>query len=281
MSAKILDGRDLAKVIKNELKAEIQQLKNAYNRIPNVVNILIGNDAGSCAYARSQQRVAADIGLNYRLEEVAENISQTELIRLVNRLNNDPSTNGIMLHRPVPQHIDYNIIANCVDTSKDLEGINVTNIGKMMLGETQIIPCTPASVMAHIKSTQVPLRGAEAVVVGHSGIVGKPLALMLLSEMATVTVCHLGTSEAKRLDEHVGRADILVVAVGHPGVIPGEWIKPGAVVIDVGINQVGDQIVGDVEFETAVERAGFITPVPGGVGRGYGGRIDEKCCRSI
>jgi len=157
-------------------------------------------------------------------------------------------------------------VANCVDTIKDVEGINVANIGKMILGDTKIVPCTPASVMEHIHSTGVDLRGKEAVIVGHSHIVGKPLSLLLLQEYATVTVCHIATSEVGRLEEHVGRADVLVVAVGRPAVIKGDWIKEGAVVIDVGINRQGDTVVGDVEFDAAQQRAAYITPVPGGVG---------------
>ena len=171
-----------------------------------------------------------------------------------------------MIHKPVPPQIDYRLVANYVDIAKDLEGINIANIGKMVLGETKLIPCTPASVMEHIKSTGVNLRGKEVVIVGHSEIVGKPLSLLLLGEYATVTVCHVATSEAGRLLEHVGRADILVVAVGKAELIKGEWIKKDATVIDVGINSVGDKIVGDVEFDAAVKRAAFITPVPGGVG---------------
>jgi len=149
---------------------------------------------------------------------------------------------------------------------KDLEGINVSNIGKMILGETKIIPCTPASVMEHIKSTGVNLRGKEAVIIGHSVIVGKPLSLLLLEQYATVTVCHVATSEVGRLEEHVRRADVLIVAVGKPSVVRGNWIKEGAIVIDVGINRVDDKIIGDVEFEGAKTKASFITPVPGGVG---------------
>ncbi|HOY10057.1 MAG TPA: bifunctional 5,10-methylenetetrahydrofolate dehydrogenase/5,10-methenyltetrahydrofolate cyclohydrolase, partial [Candidatus Omnitrophota bacterium] len=184
----------------------------------------------------------------------------------IRRLNDDPSVNGVMIHKPFPEHIDYQGAANCLDVRKDLEGINVANIGKMLLGETRLIPCTPAAVMEHLKFTGQPLRGKEAVIVGASHIVGKPLSLLLLKEMATVTVCHIATSEAGHLPDHVGRADILIVAAGRPGLIKGEWVRDGAVVIDVGINKVGENIVGDVEFETAKERASFITPVPGGVG---------------
>jgi methylenetetrahydrofolate dehydrogenase (NADP+)/methenyltetrahydrofolate cyclohydrolase len=171
-----------------------------------------------------------------------------------------------MIHKPVPEQITYHEVANKVDIRKDLEGINIVNIGKILLGASKMIPCTPAAVMEHLYSTGVNLRGKEVVIVGASEIVGKPLALLLLRELATVTICHIATSEAGKLVGHVGRADILVVAVGKPGVIKGEWIKNNAIVIDVGINQVDNKIIGDVEFESAQKKASFITPVPGGVG---------------
>ncbi|MCA9401767.1 MAG: bifunctional 5,10-methylenetetrahydrofolate dehydrogenase/5,10-methenyltetrahydrofolate cyclohydrolase [Candidatus Omnitrophica bacterium] len=264
--AELLDGKKLAVELKAQLKDEIRRIKSDFGKTPRVINIMVGNDPGSCAYAKSQMKVAEEIGVDYKLKNVSASISQEELTNLILKLNMDPDVNGIMLHKPVPMHIDYHVLANHVDTVKDLEGINVANIGKMILGETNIIPCTPASVMEHIKSTGMDLRGKEAVVVGHSGIVGKPLSLLLLEQYATVTVCHIATSEAGKLVDHVKRADILIVAVGKPGVIDGGWVKKNAVVIDVGINRVNGKIVGDVQFDEAMKRAAYITPVPGGVG---------------
>jgi len=266
MSATILSGKQLAQNLKDALKAEVVALKEKTGCVPRMANVMIGHNHGACAYANSQKKVAEYIGIEYDLAALPEDISEEDFIGCLQKLNADPSVNGIMIHKPIPEHIDYGRVANFVDTDKDLEGINVANIGKMLLGETRIIPCTPASVMEHIKSTGIDLRGKEAVIVGHSVIVGKPLSLLLLEQFATVTICHIATSEAGRLPEHVGRADVLVVAVGRPSVIKGEWIKPGAIVIDVGINRVDDKIVGDVEFEQAKEKASFITPVPGGVG---------------
>jgi methylenetetrahydrofolate dehydrogenase (NADP+)/methenyltetrahydrofolate cyclohydrolase len=266
LSARILDGKVLACSIQETLKAEVAALKKSFGDVPRLVNVLIGSDHGSCAYANSQKKVAELIGIRYELLMLPADVSQGELIATIKKLNRDPAVNGIMIHKPVPARIHYGQVADYVDTVKDLEGINVTNIGKMLLGDTAIIPCAPASVMEHIKSTGIDLRGKEAVVVGHSIIVGKPLGLLLLKEYATVTTCHIATSEAGFLPEHVGRADVLVVAVGKPSVVKGRWVKKGAVVIDVGINRVDDKIVGDVEFETAREKASFITPVPGGVG---------------
>ena len=266
MPAKILDGRQLAQGIRAQLQAEVQALAARTGQVPHFVNVLIGEDHGACAYANSQKRVAEQIGIRYDLTTLSSEIRQPELVEQIGRLNADPDVHGVMIHQPVPAHIDYQSVANGLAMAKDLEGINVANVGKMLLGQTRMIPCTPAAVMEHLRSTGMDLRGREAVVVGASHIVGQPLALLLTREMATVTLCHIATSEAGRLAEHVGRADILVVAVGKAGLIPGDWVKPGAVVVDVGINRVGDQIVGDVDFDSARERASYITPVPGGVG---------------
>ncbi len=266
MSAKLLDGKLLAQQLKDELKEKVELLKTKSGKVPTIKNILIGQDDGSCAYANSQKKAAQYVGIQYELVTLKEDIPQEELVEFIQNLNGDPDVNGIMLHKPVPKHIDYRAAANGISVEKDLEGVNVTNIGKMIIGDTKIIPCTPASVMAHIHSTGVPIRGKEAVIVGHSEIVGKPLSLLLLQEYATLSVCHIATSEAGKLEEHVKRADILVVAVGKPNLIKGDWVKSGATVIDVGINRVNGRIVGDVEFDKAEQRAGYITPVPGGVG---------------
>lgn len=266
MSAHILDGKHLAEEIKKRLRNEIGQLRNEKGAVPCVVNVMIGNHHAACAYANAQKKVALEIGIDYQQDILDEHISQEALIKHIDDLNLNKGVHGILLHKPVPSHIDYSLVVNHVDTLKDLEGVNIINIGKMMLGQTKLIPCTPQAVMEHIHATGIDLRGKEAVVVGHSDIVGKPLSLLLLKELATVTICHIGTSEAGRLVEHVGRADILVVAVGRAGLIKGDWIKKGAVVIDVGINQKDDKIVGDVDFESAITRASYVTPVPGGVG---------------
>jgi methylenetetrahydrofolate dehydrogenase (NADP+)/methenyltetrahydrofolate cyclohydrolase len=266
VSAKILDGKSLAQNLRNNLKEEVDALKKTTGRVPRLVNVMIGNNHGACAYAKAQEKAAEFIGIQYELQTLPEDVAFKDLCDCVKRLSEDETVNGVMIHKPVPAHIEYGNVAQYVDTEKDLEGINVTNIGKMLLGETRIIPCTPAAVMEHIKSTRIDLYGKEAVIVGHSVIVGKPLSLLLLEQFATVTVCHVATSEAGRLEEHVRRADILVVAVGKPSVIKGDWIKDGAIVVDVGINQIQDKIVGDVEFDIAKKKAAFITPVPGGVG---------------
>ena len=266
MNARILDGRILAQALKEALKREAADLKKQTGMTPRLVNVMIGDDHGACAYAKAQKTAADYIGIQYELAVLPADVSQGDFIHRIKQFNDDAGINGIMIHKPIPLRINYGVIANQVDTGKDLEGINATNIGRMMLGETTIIPCTPASVMEHLRSTKINLRGQEAVVVGHSDIVGKPLSLLLLAQHATVTVCHIATSEAGRLRNHVARADILVVAVGKPALIKGSWVKLGAIVVDVGINRIGDKIVGDVEFDSAKKRAAYITPVPGGVG---------------
>jgi methylenetetrahydrofolate dehydrogenase (NADP+)/methenyltetrahydrofolate cyclohydrolase len=266
VSAKILDGKSLARNLKTALRDEVAALKQETGLVPRIVNVMVGNNHGACAYAKAQKNAAEFIGIDYELETLPDDVALKDFNVCIQKLNNDESVNGIMVHKPVPEHIAYGNVAQYVNTGKDLEGINVTNIGKMLLGETKIIPCTPAAVMEHIKSTGVDLYGKEAVIVGHSVIVGKPLSLLLLEQFATVTVCHIGTSEAGRLEGHVRRADIMVVAAGRPSLIKGDWIKEGAIVIDVGINQINDKIVGDVEFDSAKKKAAFITPVPGGVG---------------
>ena len=264
--AKLLDGKLLANQLKEKLRREVAELKDKFGSVPYLVNVMFEENPASRSYANSQMKVALDIGIKYQPVTLSPTLPHQDIVRYLEEFNKNPSVNGIMIHKPVPKHIDYRLIANLIDPAKDLEGVNVTNIGKMLLGETKMIPCTPAAVMEHIKSTGISLRGREAVIVGHSEIVGKPLSLLLLEQMATVTVCHVATSEAGKLADHVGRADILVVAVGKANLIKGEWIKKGAIVIDVGINQVGERIVGDVDFESAKEKASFITPVPGGVG---------------
>ncbi len=266
MSAQILDGRNLSARIRENLLYNIDTLRKKTGDVPALVNFAVGDSDGSTAYARAQERSAREIGIRYELICLPATTGQAEIVRRIRQSNDDPRVTGIMVHKPLPETIDYQSIANTIDPEKDVEGIHVDNLGQMLLGRPRIIPCTPAAVMEQIHASGVAVRGREAVIVGASEIVGKPLALLLLNEMATVTVCHIATAQAGQLQEHVGRADILVVAVGKAGLIPGEWVKPGAVVLDVGINKVAGRITGDVMFETACQRAAFITPVPGGIG---------------
>ncbi|MBF0483724.1 MAG: bifunctional 5,10-methylenetetrahydrofolate dehydrogenase/5,10-methenyltetrahydrofolate cyclohydrolase [Candidatus Omnitrophica bacterium] len=262
----ILDGRKLALKLKDGLKTEVAGLKAKYGAVPKIVNIMIGENPDSSAYMNSQRKAAEYIGIDYELMALPLDVSQEHLCKLILGLNDDDSVTGVMITKPVPKHINFSGAANLIDAYKDIEGINASNIGDLLLGNQTLIPCTAASVMEHLRSTGVALKGKEVVIIGDSQIVGKPLALLLLRELATVTVCHIGTSQAGKLVEHIERADILIVAVGKAGLVKGEWIKSGAIVIDVGINEVNGKIVGDVDFEGAVTRVAFITPVPGGVG---------------
>lgn len=261
--SKLLDGKILAQHLKDSLRQDVERLKQAHGSGPRLVSILVGEDPAAVAYANSQKRVAEQMDIAYNLVILPTTISQKDYIAQVQKLNQDAGISGIMLFKPLPEQLNYQALANAIDVAKDVEGVNIANIGNLLMGQFNVVPCTPAAAMELLKSSGVSLSGKEAVIVGRSEIVGKPMALLLLKENATVTVCH---SRTVNLQEHVSRADIVVAAVGQAGFVKGAWIKPGAVVIDVGINKAGDKIVGDVEFEEAAKRAAFITPVPGGVG---------------
>lgn len=260
--AKLLEGKPLADKIKEEIKQDIAVLLEK----PVLASIQVGDNAGAEAYIKSQRKNAENLGIEYQLHKLSADTPEHSLIDFIKNLNNDNAVKGIIIQMPLPAQIDYKKMSQHILPKKDVEGMHPENIGKIVFGKTRLIPCTAAAAMELIAASGVELYGKEAVVVGHSEIVGKPLALLLLDKFATVTVAHIGTSKAGKLEEHVRRAEVLIVAVGKPELIRGEWIKAGAVVIDVGINRVGDKIVGDVEFEEAEKRAAYITPVPGGVG---------------
>jgi methylenetetrahydrofolate dehydrogenase (NADP+)/methenyltetrahydrofolate cyclohydrolase len=260
--AKLLEGKVIAEAIKEKIKQDVSQLKAR----PVLASIMVGENAGAASYVKSQTKVAEALGIEYQLHKLSEDTHEAHLIDFIQKLNSNKSVNGIIIQMPLPQQIDYKKISQFILPEKDVEGMHPQNIGKILFGKAKILPCTPAAVMELIGASGVDLYGREVVIVGHSEIVGKPLALMLLEKFATVTVCHIGTSKAGKLEEHVKKAEVLIVAVGKAGLIKGSLIKEGAVVIDVGINRVADKIVGDVEFEAAEQRAAFITPVPGGVG---------------
>jgi len=262
MCAKLLEGKPIAEKIKEAIRQDIQTL----GKKPVLASIMVGDNAGAQSYVKSQQKTAEGLGIEYQLHKLESSITEASLIEFIQKLNQNKSVNGIIVQMPLPAQIDYKKISAFIAAEKDIEGMNPANMGKIVFGSAKILPCTPAAVMELLKETGVDLYGKEVVVVGHSEIVGKPLALLLLDKFATVTVCHIGTSKAGKLEEHVKKAEVLIVAVGKAGLIKGEWVKDGAIVIDVGINRVADKIVGDVEFEAAEKRAAWITPVPGGVG---------------
>ncbi|MFA6142834.1 MAG: bifunctional 5,10-methylenetetrahydrofolate dehydrogenase/5,10-methenyltetrahydrofolate cyclohydrolase [Candidatus Omnitrophota bacterium] len=266
MPAKLLEGKVIAAGLKGKINSEVAALKAKYANVPRLLAVQIGENASSAVYVKAQKKAAESLGIEYELKVLPETLSQGEAESLIERLNNDKSVTAIILQLPVPKAIDAKKLIGRIAPEKDAEGIHPQNLGRILLGNYKIGPCTAMAVMELLESTGIKLYGKEAVVVGHSEIVGKPLALMLLNKFATTTVCHIGTGERGMLPDHVKRAEILVVAVGKAGIVKGDWIRGGAIVIDVGINRIGEKIVGDVEFEAAAARASYITPVPGGVG---------------
>ena len=260
--AKLLEGKPIAERIKEDIKQQIQAL----NLKPVLASIQVGENPGAEAYVKSQQKTAQNLGIEYQLHKLAQDTTEKALAEFIQKLNSDKFVNGIIVQMPLPLQIDYKRISQFILPEKDVEGMHPANIGKLLFGKVKILPCTPQAVMELLHSINLNLYGKEVAIVGHSEIVGKPLSLLLLDKFATVTVCHIGTSQAGKLEEHVRLAEVLIVAAGKAGLIKGEWIKQDAVVIDVGINRVADKIVGDVEFEEAQKRASYITPVPGGVG---------------
>lgn len=266
MTAILLEGRPIAEKIKQVLKGEIENLKKRFKRTPTLATIQVGENPQAAIYLRSQVKYAKDIGMGFQEHSLPGSTTEKELIDYIRKLNQDDNVTGILLQLPLPNQINAKDIPIHINPVKDVEGIHPENVGQAILGKMRIGSCTALAVMELIKSTGVELYGKEAVIVGHSEIVGKPVSLLLLDKFATTTTCHIATGQRGYLPTHVKRAEILVVAVGKPGIIQGEWIKEGAIVIDVGINKVGGKIVGDVEFEKASQRASYITPVPGGVG---------------
>lgn len=263
--ATVVYGKPIADRILSEVRAEVQELnKRGIN--PLLMTIEVGQNPASKVYLAAQNKVAEQVGINSEFIQLSSSISQTRLLGVLNHMNNDPSINGIIMHMPLPPHLDSRAVQWSINSKKDIEGVTPVNLGVMFLGGKSLVPCTAQAMVEMIKATGTELRGKEVVVVGSSNIVGKPVSILLLNEMCTVTICHIATSERGMLEHHVRQADILAVAVGVPHLIKGEWIKEGAIVVDAGINSVDGKIVGDVEFDAAKERASFITPVPGGVG---------------
>jgi methylenetetrahydrofolate dehydrogenase (NADP+) / methenyltetrahydrofolate cyclohydrolase len=266
MSAQVVEGKLIAQGVYDELRAEIPQLIRQTGRRPVLVSIYVGSHPAIEVYIRSQNRVARELGIEYRWYHLPDNAEEPEVLRRLDQLNRDPEVTGIILQLPLPPHLRRSVLVNEIDPLKDVDGTHPENVGAALIGEMRVGSCTALAVMRMLAATGIAMEGKEAVIVGHSELVGKPVSLMLLDRLVTVTICHIATARRGLLAEHVRRAEILVVAVGSPAVIKGQWIHPGAVVIDVGINQVEKRIVGDVEFAAAQERAAFITPVPGGVG---------------
>ncbi|HNZ08202.1 MAG TPA: bifunctional methylenetetrahydrofolate dehydrogenase/methenyltetrahydrofolate cyclohydrolase FolD [Bacillota bacterium] len=265
MTATIIDGKAVAAEIREGLKLEVDEFKKEFGREPGLAVVIVGEDPASRTYVNSKKKGCAELGMYSEEHALPEQTTQAELESLVKRLNLDPKIDGILVQLPLPKHMDADAVISTIDPMKDVDGFHPVNIGNLLIGRPCLKSCTPAGIMELIKRSGVDLTGKHAVVVGRSNIVGKPVAVLLLEKHATVTICH---SRTKDLAEMCKMADVLVAAVGKAKMIKGEWIKPGAVVIDVGTNKVegSKKLVGDVDFDAAKEIAGWITPVPGGVG---------------
>ena len=263
MSAQLLDGNLLAKKIRSEITAQVAELTRQGVQ-PGLAVILVGEDPASQVYVRNKVKACEDAGFHSLLERYDANFSQAALLDRINQLNLDPSIHGILVQLPLPAHIDSHFVLEAISPFKDVDGFHVANAGALMVGAPIFRPCTPYGCMKMLESINYPIRGARAVIVGASNIVGKPMAMLLLQAGATVTVCN---SKTRDLKAHTIEADILVVATGRAKMITGDMVKPGAVVIDVGINRLPDgKLCGDVNFDQVKDVAGWITPVPGGVG---------------
>ena len=264
MSAKIIDGKQVAQTIRSQVAAQVQQRLAAGKRAPGLAVILVGADPASQVYVGSKRRACEEVGFLSRSYDLSAAASQEDLLALIDKLNADSQVDGILVQLPLPGHFDTTQVLERINPDKDVDGFHPYNVGRLAQRIPALRPCTPKGIMTLIETTGVKTHGLHAVVVGASNIVGRPMTLELLLAGCTTTTCHRFTRD---LEEQVRRADLLVVAVGKPNFIPGEWVKPGALVIDVGINRLADgSLVGDVEFETARSHAAFITPVPGGVG---------------
>jgi len=256
---RIINGKKIAEDIYTELKEEVKNLEDK----PGLAVVLVGDDPASLVYVRNKERICKRLGLNYRLMRFPQSADKNEILSTIESLNSDKEINGIIVQIPLPEHLDPFEVVSAIDPLKDVDGLHPDNLGRLLSGKPRIIPCTPLGVIELLKRENIDIRGKNAVIVGRGNLVGKPLFHLLLSLDATVTVCH---SKTRDLKEETSRADILVCAVGVPKLISADMVKEGATVIDVGINRIGDRLVGDVDFENIMGIASAITPVPGGVG---------------
>ncbi len=271
MTATILDGKAFAARVRGQVAEHVARLDADHGITPGLAVVLVGEDPASEVYVRSKGRMTVEVGMKSVEHKLAADTSQADLLALIEALNNDPEIHGILVQLPLPGHLDEALVINAIDPAKDVDGFHISNVGLLGTGQKSMVPCTPLGCLMMLREHHGSLSGMDAVVIGRSNIVGKPMAQLLLGESCTVTIAH---SRTKDLPEVVRRADIVVAAVGRPEMVPGDWIKPGATVIDVGINRLDapekgpgkTRLVGDVDFDSCVEVAGAITPVPGGVG---------------
>ncbi len=270
LANKLMSGKDVSQALLDELKGELDAMKTSGAKLPKLVVILVGEDPASQVYTKRKAKVAQEIGMASELITLPKTTTEAELLTLIEQKNDDPSVHALLIQLPLPKHLNESRILNAVSPTKDVDGFHPVNLGRLLSGDTPpALPCTPAGIMKMLSFYKVPISGKHAVVIGRSTIVGKPMSLLLLSENATVTICH---SRTKDLPQACAQADILVAAVGRPEMVTADYVKPGAVVIDVGINRVKNpetgktKLVGDVDFASVSPKASLITPVPGGVG---------------
>ncbi len=267
MAAQIIDGKAFAATVREKVAGHVARLKEEHNITPGLAVVLVGEDPASQVYVRSKGKQTVEVGMNSYEHKLDAETSEEDLLAVVEKLNNDPEVHGILVQLPLPGHLNEDLIINSIDPAKDVDGFHISNVGLLGTGQKSMVPCTPLGCLMMLRDHHGSLSGMDAVVIGRSNIVGKPMAQLLLGDSCTVTIAH---SRTKDLPDVVRRADIVVAAVGRPEMVPGDWIKEGATVIDVGINRIErdgkNKLVGDVDYASCAERAGAITPVPGGVG---------------
>ena len=267
MTAQIIDGKAFAARIRDRVAQHVDRLKTEHGVTPGLAVVLVGEDPASQVYVRSKNKQTVEVGMNSYEHRLDPETSEADLLALIDQLNTDPAVHGILVQLPLPGHLNSDSVINAIDPAKDVDGFHISNVGLLGTGQKSMVPCTPLGCLIMLRDTLGNLSGLDAVVLGRSNIVGKPMAQLLLGESCTVTIAH---SRTKDLGEVIRRADIVVAAVGRPEMVPGDWIKPGATVIDVGINRMErdgkTRLIGDVDFQSVQEVAGAVTPVPGGVG---------------
>ncbi len=271
MTAKIIDGKEFAARVRAQVATHVTRLKDENGITPGLAVVLVGEDPASQVYVRSKGKMTLEVGMKSVEHKLDVETPEADLLALIDQLNNDPEIHGILVQLPLPKHLDEDLVINSIDPAKDVDGFHISNVGLLGTGQKSMVPCTPLGCLMMLRDHHGSISGMDAVVIGRSNIVGKPMAQLLLNDSATVTIAH---SRTKDLADVVRRADIVVAAVGRPEMVPGDWIKPGATVIDVGINRLDapekgegkTKLVGDVDYASCAAVAGAITPVPGGVG---------------
>lgn len=274
----VINGREISAKVKEQIKAFVEKRKSDNKSIPKIASILVGNDGGSIYYMNSQEKTAVSLGVLFEKVILDENTTESELINVIEKLNNDKSVSGIIMQLPLPKHINEKVVVNKIWSKKDIDCLTTESVGKMYMGEDSFMPCTPLSVITLLKSLDIKLQGKRAVVIGRSNIVGKPVYELLLRENATVTICH---SKTENLKEVTKEADILVSAIGRPKFIDDTFIKEGAVVIDVGTSSFEGKITGDADFDKVINKASRVTPVPGGVGALTTTLLIKNACEAL